>query len=170
MSAFIVHKDTIDLILTAIIAAGIDHSPKPTPASRTVINHADEMGQLLWDENVVSVNYRYNRSDVAPRYSWQPVAQLLSGDSEPRLWLQVEKARRCLEYQSCEHVGWETSRAKHLLDLLEASITHRLEAWPRTPLQWAPDRLDYRGIDEADWHWTRDDGFQAVGLSDEQIA
>ena len=92
--------------------------------------NGSEIGQMLWDENIASVEYRYSDSrhevlpgpanesgyvyfheDTTVGYRWNPA--------------QILKATDCYEYQSCEHPGWWSSSAKAFIDVL------RKLAWTR---------------------------------------
>lgn len=160
MSTFIVHKDSIDLVVTAVIMAGLrGDRDTPSDASREAIAHADDMGQLLWEENVAAVNRRYGTTESAPAYEWRPILELMGVDLTPEHLVQVEKTRRSLEEQSRDHVDWPTSRAKRLLCALQSAIDRGLEGWPRIPM---PGGDDFAGIDQAVGAWSRDQGFPAL--------
>ena len=73
---------------------------------------ATELGQMLHAENVASVDYRYGNSE-------EPVQQFRDDFTKPISPVQCLKAIACLEYQSCEHPGWESSAAKAALDSLQ---------------------------------------------------
>ena len=78
---------------------------------------ADALGLMLWTECAKSVGARYPNDGPddlpgpvgdGPRFGY--VHQLAwDAHLEP---VQVIKAIRCYEYQSCEHAGWEASEAK----------------------------------------------------------
>lgn len=72
---------------------------------------ASEAGSMLWVENRASVNYRYGENEPNPEYRYER----FRGKIDP---VQVLKALDCLEYQSCEHPGWETSAAKRFCESL----------------------------------------------------
>lgn len=163
MSAHIVHKDSIDLIVTAVIMAGLHGDREiPSQASREVIAHADDMGQLLWLENVAAVNRLYGTTEQAPAYQWQPILELMGLDLTPQQLVQIERTRRSLDEQSRGHVDWPASRAKRLLDALKAAIDHGLDGWPRVPLACSPGKDDFAGIEQAVDSWSRDRGFPTL--------
>lgn len=102
MSAWIVNPEHI----AAIVGTATARQPDDMPD--TALN----LAVALSTENVRSINYRY--SDREP---W---------DAAPLGRTDFEKAVGCLNYQSCEHPGWESSEArKWLAGVLEAS-----RAWP----------------------------------------
>jgi hypothetical protein len=86
-------------------------------------NSDDLTGQMLWDENFKSVNHRYNNGDdlpgplglgrTAPKYKHR-----LDFDRKSIDPVQVLKAIKCYEYQSCEHEGWEKSSANAFCEAL----------------------------------------------------
>ena len=101
MSAWIVSKKHIDVLVAA--------ADLPTQAER------NELGQLLWDENHKSVNYRYTEQRPTPRYTFTaPPAPL----NTPTILKQIN----CLDYQSCEHEGWGSSKAFAWLKKLEEML------------------------------------------------
>lgn len=65
---------------------------------------ADLIGQMLWDENYRSVNYRYSESELTPDYR----ATLVDAPLSP---VAVLKAIDCYEYQACESPDWAQTRA-----------------------------------------------------------
>lgn len=77
---------------------------------------AAEVGQMLWDENVKSVRFRYPDSgDELPGpvkhngYHFDRFRFTTFSEYTPA---NVLKACHCYEYQSCEHPEWDTSDAK----------------------------------------------------------
>lgn len=91
MSAFIVSKDHIDVLVNALLEADLVAEAK-----------ADAVGKELWDENHRSVNYRYGESTATPDYVFTKADQPLDPS-------HVMAAAQCYDYQSCEHGGWELS-------------------------------------------------------------
>lgn len=163
MSAFIVHQDSIDLIVTAVIMAGLHGDRElPSNASREAIEHADDMGQLLWQENVNAVNDAYGTEKLAAAYEWRPIFELMGLDLTPEHLIQIEKTRRELEEQSRDNAGWSTSRAKRLLEALRSAVDHGLEGWPRVPRPGNSEDKDFVGIDQAVAAWSRDQGFPTL--------
>jgi hypothetical protein len=93
---------------------------------------ANQIGEMLHAENVLSVNYRY-RDATKPDFAMCEWAAF-----HPFSQVQIIKVARCLRYQSCEHPGWESS---HACKLLEELISRS------TP--------DLPGYSDADWEITR---------------
>jgi hypothetical protein len=66
--------------------------------------------QMLWDENVKSVQFRYTSPpDGDFTITMQDIQN--TNWNRPVDCVQVIKSIGCYEYQSCEHPGWKTSRA-----------------------------------------------------------
>jgi len=89
--------------------------------------HEQEVAQLLLDENIKSVNYRY--SDTETGYiEYDRGAPILSA-------IQAIKAAQCLRYQSCEHPTYEGSIAERLIEAIISDAIPRLEGYNEA--QWA---------------------------------
>jgi len=106
MSAYVVDKETIDILIAGALRAKLFGEDEAT-----------EKGQMLWRENVISVSYRYN----LPTRDATELAQY-EGDVEAYEYApcaptgqEIDAAIGCLDYQSCEHDGWEESAAHALL-------------------------------------------------------
>lgn len=115
MSAYIEDKAHFDAILATVIDMGGDGASWYIEGKgRTYITRATatETGQILLTENIKSVQYRYSDdsidnlpgpSNLDPTYQYEPGRIL----TLPELF----KALDGLEYQSCEHPGWDASEA-----------------------------------------------------------
>lgn len=107
-----------------------------------------EIGTMLWRENLNSIHYRYpdtkeNDADYpgpigfgaawVDAYTWR---------SEPRSDGELAAAIACYEYQSCEHPGWEDSKAYKVTEGLMQAILerNRVTKWTEVP-----------GADDAPW-------------------
>ena len=95
-------------------------------------HNASEVGQMLLDENVVSVGYRYSDSldaglpgpiDTAYRspYTYTPGRRLTIAETF--------KAIDGLSYQSCEHPGWRDSEANAMLDSFRKQLASHLPGY-----------------------------------------
>ena len=143
MSAFVVGKEHINKICTAALLARYGkmtyyYNEERHPVDDETI---DSIGQMLLDENVKSVMYRYKdsqltdlpgKTDAEYIIPFKYIVELssLSG-------IQIIKLIQCLEYQSCEHPEWKTSEA---YAFLEALIRRQFDRIP--------------GYDDAKWEWT----------------
>lgn len=77
---------------------------------------AQALANELLAENIRSVNHRY-REDTAI----EP-CDISSHEADTRTPPELIALCECLDYQSCEHPGWESSNAKQLLDLMTAQF------------------------------------------------
>jgi len=125
MSAFEVCKAHIDAILT-FAAFGL---PRHLALKADKL---DEVGQVLVDANVESVNYRYNEKDAADPYHFCRVRTLSP--------VEMLKALDCLEYQCCEPNDWKDSIAKKYIDQLRGWTIQALPGYDAAP--WAIDADD----------------------------
>ncbi|WP_280437505.1 hypothetical protein [Nocardia carnea] len=147
MSAFIVSNGHIDVLVNAVAQYGV----APTRTSR--IDYR-ALGQLLWDENVRSVDHRYRESHPRDRY----VLHTTEGDLDP---VAVLKAVDCYVYQSCEHPGWEDSDAHTWMTRLREAIYTATPGYrPLVPSRYSVGRMvpAYTNEDEyaqRPWPFTR---------------
>lgn len=134
MSAFIVGREHIWAIVESWAGVVATYG-----RSRPDWDVLAETGQMLWDECKRSVKYRYSERDdgLLPgpigcdfKYGTHEIDMDKPNYTVP----QILKACHCLEYQSCEHPGWEDSNAKKFLDELCSSLSRRVD-----------------GYEEADW-------------------
>lgn len=119
MSAFIVDREDIDVLVTALNAAGI-------VAGTSV----DFTGRMLWAENLASIHYRYPdtleggeypahidfRASGVDTYTWTPNAAGLNA-------AEVREVAKSYEYQSCEHPGWSSSAANAAMGRLAEAVS-----------------------------------------------
>lgn len=141
MSAFVVSKTHIDALLTGatLLSRGAfaPFSWYHNDHLRELHNEtASEIGQLLWQENVASVVFRYEEginseefADYLQSVEAYHFTQLM-GSPDPVI---VLKAICCYEYQSCEHPGWATSEAKTFCSELRDLCVHRLKGFDNAP-------------------------------------
>lgn len=109
MSMFIVSRNHIDHLVTAI---GVAELTTMSP---------DELGRMLWNENLESAKFRYPNdgdgerpgpidfrdSDVVT-YTWTRTPVLTGGI--------LKAALRSYAYQACEHPAWKDSEACRLVE------------------------------------------------------
>jgi hypothetical protein len=146
MSAYIIDHDSIDLLVTAALRGigsegclRVFHEGEWRTWNR--YEDADNLGQILHDTNVDSVNYLYSENTLPTRYQYngRMISDYLGSPVIP--WGQVLGTISCYVYQSCENVEtWHTSIGKSIIDAI---------------------RLKVCGIiannDDARWGWTRED-------------
>ena len=100
---------------------------------------------MLWDENIKSVSHRYGEENtdklpgvIGETYAYDAHENFIFGpDVNP---VAVLKACRCYAYQSCEHPGWEDSRAKALIDNLKDSAISSLPGYEEA--EWGNPTLE----------------------------
>ena len=108
-----------------------------------------ELGQMLLNENIASVSYRYSEPGRASYYGAETAASMddledtdLPGPcdryylgpyiyEDPRVEMtpgQVFEHIDCLDYQSCEHPGWRSSEAFAFLTSLRDAYCRQVIA------------------------------------------
>jgi hypothetical protein len=138
MSAWIVHRDHLDLLLTAAIDWNV-----------ITTDQADETGRMLWKKNLTSVAhcYPHDRDGGRPgpddfrdrdvdTYRYQPYPGRIDPDV-------IQAAAASLRHQSCEHPGWNDSPAAHWVNQLRRLAADRIPAYlaehgPVDPQRQAP--------------------------------
>ena len=142
MSAYVVDKAHISAILRGAMAVsqGRMHYYHNGQAHELNSSTVDQAGQMLLDECVKSVSYRYSDDAITELpgrtdAEWLVpfTAQIMGRIPEP---VELLKLINCYEYQSCEHPGWHESQSHTLTQ----ALTHH--AISRLP-----------GYDEAWWDW-----------------
>ena len=74
-----------------------------------------DIAKVLWKENHKSINYRYNERTRTPIIKEKPVDyydNLLVHYSK----MDIYKLAQSYDYQSCEHDGYEKSKAKGIIN------------------------------------------------------
>ena len=143
MSAWMVSKRHVDYLLSAALRYGKVHplrwylpatteTPQPYEERRRELapENASSVGAMLWTENRVSVNHRYNQKGGLQSYRFARYP----GDVDP---VVVLKSIRCYVYQSCEHPGWEQSEARAFCDALTLACFDKLPGYDAAP--WGID-------------------------------
>jgi hypothetical protein len=95
----------------------------------------EEVAELLARENVKSVDYRYPR-DIDEQVNEVFVKECIAAakilnKKRPNVYTAVQVIKLCnsLDYQSCEHPGWEASNAKETLDAIVAIAIRNLPGY-----------------------------------------
>lgn len=115
MSMFIVSREYIDHMVTAIIRAEL------------VADTPDHIGRMLWNENLESAKYRYPNDGDGERPG--PIS-FRDSDVETYTWTEqpeldaaaLASTLHCYNYQACEHPGWEDSLAHSVTSKLLAGL------------------------------------------------
>jgi hypothetical protein len=122
VSAFIVDKSCIDLLVRGLAETEVVVDTEPT-----------EIGRVLWRENMHSVWYRYPGTQERDSDYPGPVdftassvdAYTYTRPDGPLDYSHLAKEARSYVYNACEHPGWVNSKAREwtamLLDALEAA-------------------------------------------------
>lgn len=131
MSAFNVSESHIDYIVRAALAWGL-----------TDYAGADLLGRTLWAENARSVAHRYSEEPEPSDYEYRHTSGPAAGFPIREAW--IVSACDCLEYQSCEHPGWETSVARAALHAIRHHAATRI-----------PGGLTGAMLDGAPWEITQ---------------
>ena len=109
MSAFILNEYHLSVLGRAASAVQRPWGQsKRTAFDRT---EARELAQVLYEENVKSVNYRYRETTPADDFEFD--LQAFNGVLDP---LVILKACACYDYQACEHPDYDQSAARLLID------------------------------------------------------
>ncbi|MFA5130647.1 MAG: DUF262 domain-containing protein [Patescibacteria group bacterium] len=100
------------------------------------MNDIVKVAMMLWNENIKSVQDRYNErersnlpgtiADGQSGYKITPEAFDIRFEIDP---VQVLRSIACYEYQSCEHAGWEKSEAKNFCNSLKDKAINTLPGY-----------------------------------------
>ncbi len=168
MRAFIVNRDTIDLLITLAVTRRIRAGhQEPEQVLTAVVDHADHYGTVLWEANHAAHRQSTGIALETPPYEWRPVMELIVGDVTGEQLVQIERSRRTLVEQAQAAPDWEGSVAATFLDLLRRVIEQGLSTWVRVPTLGVPTRDDYAGLRAAEPHWTRSVGLPVGALFDD---
>jgi hypothetical protein len=126
MSAFIVSNAQINALVRFASINNITFFYGATSQRWNISGNEDATAQLLLDENVRSVNYRYKQEDEAGKIVYQIDAPVLTP-------VQIIKAAQCLEYQSCETPDWDKTMAKQLIDAIISTAITKLPGYDDAP-------------------------------------
>lgn len=117
MSAYLVEENHIEYLVNALtnpingLGGSIHHIAETT--------NPRELGQILWDENARSVNYRYKENNPAPRFTYRGTYY----EHDP---LQILASIRCYSYQSCETHDYEETKAGKIINRLQSAVISRM--------------------------------------------
>lgn len=144
MSAFVVDKAHIN----AMIDAGLRTRYQPMrwytkgkemSSSLTEAN-ASEVGQMLLEECIKSVAYRYEGSDIPDLPGRSDAEYIIPFQykhfANPPTPVEILKIISCYEYQSCEHPGWKGSEAYAYCQVLRHSTIVLLPGYDEAPWGW----------------------------------
>ena len=144
MSAYIVDRNHIRFLVESATAMTHPYHrpfkwwiPSLRRARLLRSGNATEVGQMLWDENIASVRYRYS-SDPDGDLPGPIDEDFVYLHQEPRLPFrptpaEVLKAADCYYYQSCEHPEWSQSDSLAFINALRAAAWAKVEGYEEAP-------------------------------------
>ncbi len=143
MSAFVVSKEHINAMVTAGLRKSYGSSLSfyhEDKRHELTDQTADTIGQMLLDENVKSVMYRYDDSEVTDlpgkiSAEWVIPFKYRYTYGCPT-GVETIKNVQCYKYQSCEHPEWEPSMAKAFCEALIHKQFDRLPGYEDAPWGW----------------------------------
>jgi hypothetical protein len=121
MSAFVVTDQHINALVRYASRHSITVYEGATNVRFTVRGHEGIAASLLLDQNVRSVNYRYDESEKATIF-YNPAAPVLTA-------IEAIKAAQCLKYQSCETPDFDDSFSCKLLNNIISDAIPRLDGY-----------------------------------------
>ena len=141
MSAYVVEKSHINAMLNSWLhsryGARWHHDGK---WHELTTENANQVGQMLLDENIKSVSYRYKDSQLTDLPSRTDTEYLIPFEHHftHRIPSPIEaiKITHCYDYQSCEHPEWKTSEAKVFCDSLIDVKLSELPGYDAAPWDW----------------------------------
>ena len=143
MSAYIVDKDHISFLVNAAFkAAANDHSLSFSwyhngERHELTSGNCDEVGQMLLDECVTSVSFRYSDAGITQLPGPNSAYWLIPFRHDVHVtqradenWVaQVFKSIDCYEYESCEHPEWRSSSALVFIETLRKQACRMLPSY-----------------------------------------
>ena len=132
MSAYVVNQEHISAMLQAATPRypGDGHNYRWQGVSRSFGGHAQEIGQILLDENYRSVNYRYSEDDKPPRFVNHPARSCSA--------VELIKLIHCYQYQACESPDWEQTEAYAIAAYLEGAAVRKLPGYEDAMWEFDP--------------------------------
>ena len=140
MSAFIVDKIHIDGLVQAMLESNGFHSPFryffKDKSHAVVKENANDIGSMLWEENLKSIDSRYPDCKEDGKYpgpidfSTKDIVSYTYKRASQRVKLiDALKAIDCYEYQTCEHNDWEKSESFAICQSLRKWLISRLPGY-----------------------------------------
>jgi hypothetical protein len=153
MSAYIVDKVHIDVLVSLAIQGRTPSRLRwyhDDTSHEARWDNADDVGRMLWRENLASVAYRYPDDTSGKRPG---PCDLADADIEAYTHaahgyqltpVEGLQAIRGYEYQACEHPGWHGSEAYAFCDALRRCLISRLRGSDDAPWEWTQATMDVR--------------------------
>jgi hypothetical protein len=142
-----VDKPVIDALVTLARTGPADRGPRYpgdgwTSPYTTRDLTGDQLGTLLVNENVASINARYPDTIADPEHMpgpldhyWEPAYTFDPRVKRPTT-VEGLKLISHYEYQACEHDGWATSHAYRFCQDLRACLVTELSGYDDAPWGW----------------------------------
>lgn len=148
MSAYIVDRNTITYLVKA--AEHFDMYWNDNRLKRCEDGYFVLLAQMLWDENIKSVQYLYPDCRESLANAPGPIGEdfkIVEADASkiyPSFngWT-ILRACQTYEYQSCEHPTWDNSEAKRFIECLTAYALRRVTPEDVPPV---PKAMNARAI------------------------
>lgn len=144
LAAFAVRRDRYGSLIVGnynlqiIFDEAGNNSPRVSADEMKPHEKADRIANILRDENIRSVHYRYPKlepdelpGDIGDGFRKITAARLVNTRAYPPI--EVIKACHCLAYQSCETEDWESTPAFRLLNLIEGAAVRQLPGYDDAP-------------------------------------
>lgn len=153
MSAYVVSKEHIDCLVDAALTRQYDCDFQYYYGDqwhRVDTSSANELGAMLWTENIRSVCARYDDCDLGdlpgPVPTPKPDAYRHNHIPFPVNPIVALKAIACYVYQSCETDDWEESEAYAFCQALKDHMIGLLPGYEDGPGWDITDREVYRRV------------------------
>ncbi len=127
MSAFICSPDHISALVRFACVNKVTFYVG-NPSRSLGAGNEQEIVDILYAENVTSVNYRYSHHEQEPTTGcvYNPNAKRISP-------VEAIKLASSLDYQSCEHPEWESSIAHEIVESIKSEAIRRLAGYDAAP-------------------------------------
>ncbi len=127
MSAFIQSNEHFD-VLVSYFASPVRGSGLWTKIGEDwdylTPENAYKVAEMLNIENLKSVNHRYNEGEqISYEFTYYDLLDMVYTPAE------IAKAIDGLEYQSCEHDGWDSSEAKATLGRMRKHLLTKMRGY-----------------------------------------
>lgn len=133
MSAFMCSDRHLTALAAYALRNGLSGLPEAAlpdyPSAVMVRSAIKQTLGVLARENAESLDARYPGDKSRDVSAVDPLA-VPDGTFD---LLTIIKACHCYAYQACEHTGWETSRAKQIVDRIEAHAVRALPGYDAAP-------------------------------------
>ncbi|MDQ1246119.1 MAG: hypothetical protein QG597_486 [Actinomycetota bacterium] len=133
MSAFIVDPEHIHVLLSAGLRYRYYQMPlswcwdNPTRQGQLTVETVDQVGDMLTEANIASVNHRYGEDNPLGGYRYQSPRQ--AGWSIGELLHALD----CYEHQSCERDDWQSTEAHAFCQALRTQLITALPGYDSGP-------------------------------------